>query len=213
MKVKVTRLEGLVSYHEALATQERICQELECETKRIVHLLLLQHRPVYTLGRMTKSAHLLSTKNNLALKADVVEVARGGSITYHGPGQLMAYVHLNLNVWGQTIHQHLWNLEEIVIHLLQALEISGNRIDGMTGIWVTTPSGVAKVCAMGVGCRKWVTFHGLGLNVDLDLEPYSKIDPCGLGKPVTSLAKLLNRSIEIKEVEAHLVKAVGKVES
>ncbi len=210
-KVVLTELRAFTSFSEGLATQQRLGADLENNPKRIVHLILLQHQPVYTLGRTTQAAHLIQSPDELKKRtgAEVVEVARGGSVTYHGPGQLTAYLVLNLKSWGHTIHQHLWNLEEAAIRTLTAFGINGQRVEGRTGIWVR-PLGfekaeaqgpLAKVCAIGVGSRKWVTYHGLGLNVDLDLTPFNEIDPCGLGRqPVTSMAHVLGRKLTCQEV-------------
>ncbi|MCZ7644909.1 MAG: lipoyl(octanoyl) transferase LipB [Planctomycetota bacterium] len=221
---------------------------------REARLLLLEHRPVYTLGRLTAPAHLILPEADLARGAEVVQASRGGSVTYHGPGQLTAYLILNLKAWDLAIHRHLWNLEEIAIRTLAAFGLGGLRVEGMTGVWVeefrvpgsefrgatseresplplreraggglsekllspsepgTWNSELAKVCAIGVGCRRWITFHGLSLNVDLNLAPFERIDPCGLGrKPVTSLARLLGRAVTIDEAAEAMTKACAEV--
>ena len=174
--------------------------------------MLLQHQPVYTLGRSTKPEHLPMPAEQLAhwAKAEVCPTDRGGSVTYHGPGQLTAYVILHLKAWDISIHQHLWNLEEAVIHVLKAYGLDGARVDGMTGVWSSSASKPhsAKVCAVGVGCKRWVTYHGIGLNVEMDLKPFSGIDPCGLGqKPVTTLSNLTGQTVRVDDAAEKLVKA------
>lgn len=215
-----------LSYAAAYALQMRCHTELVAPGARVAHLFLLQHTPVYTLGRATRAEHLLVPRDELARRtgAEVVEADRGGSVTYHGPGQLVAYLLLNLKTCDMTIHQHLWNLEEAAIQTLAAFGLRGQRAPAMTGVWVDVGSAapqrgvqhpaeqLAKICAIGVGCRRWVTYHGLALNVDMDLAPFSHIDPCGLGRrPVTSLARQLGRSLTISETAAHLAAALAQV--
>jgi lipoate-protein ligase B len=212
-------------YAEALALQHRYGTVLEKNAARIATLIFLEHKPVYTLGRRTEQGHLPGGVAQLAARtgAEVVETDRGGSVTYHGPGQLTAYLLLNLQAWGLTIHAHLDRLEEVAIKTLARFGVAGRREAGMTGVWVSPPPGplpqgeggrrtAEKICAIGVGVRKWVTYHGLGLNVDLDLAPFSAIIPCGLeGKAVTSLAKLLGRPVAMRDAEEAMAAAFGEV--
>lgn len=212
--LEVLRLAGPRPYAEARRLQDDLSATLGDPKRRRARLILLEHRPVYALGRSTRGKHLLGEASALAQRtgAEVVEADRGGSVTYHGPGQLTAYLLLNLKAWEVTIHAHLWNLEEAALRALARFGISGCRIEHMTGVWCDATPGPAKVCAIGAGCRRWVTYHGLGLNVDLDLAPFGEIDPCGLGrKPVTSLAKLLGRAVTIGEAAAALVPAFEEV--
>jgi lipoate-protein ligase B len=218
-----------MGYAEALALQHRHGAALEKNAARTATLIFLEHKPVYTLGRRTAQEHLPGGVAQLAARtgAEVLETDRGGSVTYHGPGQLTAYLLLNLQAWELTIHAHLDRLEEVAITTLAQFGVAGRREAGMTGVWVTPtaspspcplPQGeggtrkAEKICAIGVGVRKWVTYHGLGLNVDLDLAPFSAIVPCGLeGKAVTSLAKVLGRPVAMREAEAAMAAAFGEV--
>lgn len=212
--LNVTRLGGPISYAEGLNRQRAIGEALVESREPQAELLLLEHEPVYTLGRATKTEHLLGTPEDLAARsgAKVLEVERGGSVTYHGPGQLTAYLLLNLKAWDIAIHQHLWNLEEAAVRTLEAFGIQGQRIEGMTGVWTGHEGAQSKVCAIGVGCRRWVTYHGLGLNVDLELTPFELIDPCGLGRrPVTSLARLLGREVTLQEVSDSLIRSLAQL--
>lgn len=214
--LKVIRIDGLVAYAEGCARQQAEAAGLaDGSPGPLAKLLLLQHAPVYTLGRMTRPEHLTTARALLeASGAEVIESDRGGSVTYHGPGQLTAYLLLNLKAWDLSIHRHLWNLEAAVIRALEAWGLAGRRVEGMTGVWCPQGPGApeAKVCAIGVGCRRWVTYHGIGLNVDLDLAPFERIDPCGLGrKPVTSLARLLGRAVTLREAGDAIARAVGEV--
>ncbi len=208
----VQTLPGLTGFTQAYELQRRLAEELAQQPRRDAHLVLLQHQPVYTLGRSTKPEHLPMPAEQLAAwsKAEVCSTDRGGSVTYHGPGQLTAYVILHLKAWEIPIHQHLWNLEEAVVKVLKHYGLQSSRVDGMTGVWSQSASQPqsAKVCAVGVGCKRWVTYHGIGLNVDMDLKPFSGIDPCGLGqKPVTTLSKLTGKSVSIEEASQKLTQA------
>jgi lipoyl(octanoyl) transferase len=197
------RLGAAVPFAAALARQREIVARLTESAAPEAHLLLLEHAPVYTLGRTTRPEHLLLSEEGLRNRtgAEVVRVDRGGSVTYHGPGQLTAYLLLNLNAWKLDLHRHLRNLEAVAAGALRGFGLTGRSFPKLTGVWVEPPGQPpAKVCAIGVGCRRWVTCHGLSLNVNLDLAPFGLIDPCGLGhRPVTSLAILLGRKVGMEE--------------
>jgi len=200
-------------YNDALDLQRVHGAELETMIEPFAKLLLLQHAPVYTLGRKTEVAHLPCSESDLAVRtgAEIVRVDRGGSVTYHAPGQLTAYLLLHLRVWNIGIHEHLDRLEEVAIKTVAAFGIAGNRQAGMTGVWVGEPA-AEKICAIGVSARRWITYHGLSLNVDLDLQPFYEVIPCGLaGKGVTSMAKVLNKSINVSDVEDAMTKAFADV--
>jgi len=144
-------------------------------------LLLLQHRPVFTLGRRTLPAHLPGGEQALRRSGAAVEhVTRGGSVTYHGPGQLLCYpiVKLARIAPGPKLYVRL--LEEMVIAVLADWDLEGMRVEGAPGIWVRTSQGLGKVASIGVRIDRGVTMHGLALNVDLDLTPFSLVVPCGL---------------------------------
>jgi lipoate-protein ligase B len=212
--IDVIRLPGHLTYTDAYARQMQIVEELAAAPARRARLLILEHTPVYTLGRTTKPEHLPLPPDELARAsgAEVVRIDRGGSVTYHGPGQLTAYLILHLKAWDLSIHQHLWNLEEIAIRAGAAFGVEGFRQEGMTGAWALDENGtLAKYCAIGVGSRRWVTYHGLGLNVDLDLTPFQRIDPCGLGRPVSDLSRLTGRRVTLDEAAQALATATAAV--
>ena len=205
-------------YGEALDLQRAHGARLERDADCVATLILLQHAPVYTLGRKTQQGHLLCSPQELAGRtgAEVVETDRGGSVTYHGPGQLTAYLILNLRAWKLTIHEHLDRLEQAAVLTLGRFGIAGHREEGMTGVWVEwgdpPDRRSEKICAIGVSVRKWVTYHGLSLNVDLDLKPFYEVVPCGLpGKGVTSMARVLGRPVPMNDVEAAMGAAFGEV--
>ncbi|MCE2652919.1 MAG: lipoyl(octanoyl) transferase LipB [Planctomycetaceae bacterium] len=169
-------------------------------------VLLLEHDPVITVSRRPgAAANLLASPAMLAHAGVAVEETdRGGDITYHGPGQLVAYPIVDLNACGLRLHDYMRTLEEAVIATLGRFGIAGRRDPGATGVWVdrpatdstpaapAPPADAAKICAMGVRVRQWVSMHGLALNVSPNLAHFGLIVPCGLvGRPVTSMAQLL----------------------
>ena len=151
-------------------------------------LYLLEHHPVVTLGREAHRENLLLGRAGYQAEGiEVIETSRGGDVTYHGPGQLVAYPILNLNEWKLSVGWYLRTLESVLIDLLADYGLHGERIAGLTGVWV----GGAKVAAIGVGLRRWTTFHGVALNVAPHMAHFKTIVPCGIAdKPVTSLAML-----------------------
>ncbi|HED64479.1 MAG TPA: lipoyl(octanoyl) transferase LipB [Planctomycetes bacterium] len=141
-------------------------------------LLLTEHEPVVTVGRGA------SVEAASGVGVDVVEVERGGEATYHGPGQLVAYPILLLEEGRRDLHRYLRDLEEVVIGVLDEFGIQGRREAGLTGVWI----GEQKVCSIGVAVRRWVTYHGLALNLHTELEPFHRFQPCGLDPRVMTRA-------------------------
>ena len=177
------------------------------------HLLFCQHPPTYTLGKSGKPEHLLLDEEALAAHgATFHRINRGGDITFHGPGQLVAYPLLDLENFRPDIHWYLRALEEAVIQTLATYGLSAGRIAGLTGVWLGWEEGAAnprKICAMGVRCSRWVTLHGLALNVNTDLTYFGYIVPCGItDKAVTSLQAELGRAVPIEEVQERLLAAL-----
>lgn len=191
-----------IPYEEALQrmrarVSERIAGQIEDR------LILCEHPAVITLGRRP-GAH----KNILHPRdIPIVEAERGGDVTYHGPGQLVVYPILLLREGERDLHRYLRNLEEIVIRVLYAFDLKGGR-SGPTGVWV----GERKIASIGVAARRWVVFHGLALNVDLDLTVFEAINPCGLeARVMTSMARELGFSPPWEEVKRILSRAAGEV--
>ncbi|MBI1191102.1 MAG: lipoyl(octanoyl) transferase LipB [Tepidisphaera sp.] len=172
------------------------------------YILLVEHPPVVTISRRASSKdHLLATPALLASRGvEVCETDRGGDITYHGPGQLVAYPILDLNRLKLGIHAYMRLLEETVIRTLAAYAIAGQRDTTATGVWVDRAGTLAKVAAMGVRVRRWVSMHGLALNVAPRMEDFQLIVPCGLaGRPVTCMRDLLGSAPDMASVKATLV--------
>ncbi len=162
-------------------------------------LLLVEHDPpVITIGRGGDSGNLLVSPEALRSRGfDVHESSRGGDVTYHGPGQMVAYPILDLNRHGRDVHQYLRKLEQTIIDLLATWDIAAGRDPAYTGVWV----GREKVCAIGVAITRWVSYHGLALNVSTDLDHFALIVPCGIrDRGVTSLARRLGQPPDMAEV-------------
>lgn len=171
-------------------------------------LLLLEHPHTYTTGRAGKDAHILFDDALLAqVGAAFHRVDRGGDITYHGPGQLVAYPIIDLRIWLPDVHQYLRSLEEVLIRTLQDFGIRSGRVREATGVWV----GDKKIAAIGVRLTRWITSHGFALNVNTDLRYFENIVPCGLhGRGVTSMAKVLDRTVDPEEVAHRLATHFGQ---
>jgi len=177
------------------------------------HLLFCQHPPTYTLGKSGKPEHLLLDEAALAAHgATFHRINRGGDITFHGPGQLVAYPLLDLENFRPDIHWYLRALEEAVIQTLAGYGLQAGRIAGLTGVWLDWQEGAAnprKICAMGVRCSRWVTLHGLALNVNTDLSYFGYIVPCGItDKAVTSMQAELGHAVPVEEVQERLLAAL-----
>lgn len=178
------------------------------------HLLLVEHPPVYTLGKSGTEDHLLTPEADLdALGATYFKVNRGGDITFHGPGQVVGYPILDLDHYYTDIHRYLRELEEVIILTLKDYGLEGDRSKGETGVWLE-PNGARprKICAMGIRASRWVTMHGFALNVNTDLNYFNHIVPCGIqGKAVTSLQAELGREIPLEEVQQRILKHFQEV--
>ncbi len=167
-------------------------------------LIVVEHPHVFTLGRRRDS------QQNVLAPGDVpvIEIERGGDVTYHGPGQLVAYPILFLDGDERDLHKFLRNLEEAVIKTCARVGVTADREPGKTGVWTTTGLGRKKLCSMGIACRKWVTFHGLALNVTTDLSYFARINPCGFEASVmSSLDKLVQT--DMATVKAALIEELG----
>lgn len=180
---------GLTDYQEAVAVMNERAAAIR-DGRAGEYVWLVEHPPTYTAGTSAKEHDLLTPD-----RFPVIRTGRGGQYTYHGPGQRVAYVMLDLTKRGKDIRAFVCNLESWIIETLSELGVTGERRPGRVGVWVRRPElGEAredKIAAIGVRVRRWVTFHGISLNIDPDLEHYSGIVPCGVaGHGVTSLSQL-----------------------
>lgn len=179
------------------------------------YLLTVEHPPVYTLGKSGRPEHLLLDAAGLAaVGATFVAVNRGGDITFHGPGALVVYPILDLDQFFPDIHRYLRTLEEAVIRVLAMYGLAAGRIGGLTGVWLDYEAGAPnprKICALGVKASRWITMHGLCLNVNPDLSYFARIVPCGIAdKAVTSMAAELGREVPFDQVRDQLVVALAE---
>ncbi len=195
--LEVIRVPGPAPY---AAMYERQCSRWRevAEGKQPAALFLLEHAPVITLGRETELSHLLKTPEEYRQAGIAVErIDRGGDVTYHGPGQLVAYPIIDLKAWGMSIRGYLRALEEVIIQTIAAYGVQGRRVEGLTGVW--TDQG--KIAAIGISARKWVTYHGIALNVAPNMDHFGLIVPCGIpDRPVTALEALIRPCPSLDEV-------------
>ena len=198
---------GTASYRDVWAKQIGLVEQRQ--TGQVPDtLVLVEHPHVFTLGRRRESAQ------NVLMPGDVevIEIERGGDVTYHGPGQIVAYPILLLRDDERDLHKFLRNLEDAVIATCAAFGItSASREPGKTGVWCHDATGARrKLCSMGIACRKWVTFHGLALNVTSDLSYFGRINPCGFeSRVMTSMEQQLGAA-DIAAVKTTLVAELGR---
>ena len=192
----LVRFSQLIPYTEGWALQKQL-QEERIAGRQGDTLLLLEHSPVYTLGRTTQPTHWVCGEEALRRTGASLEfVDRGGSITYHGPGQVVGYPILKLSHYCSGPKQYIRKLEEVLIHTLLRWGIEGYRLEKKPGVWVCWNHADAKIAAIGVRIDHGVTIHGFALNVNVDLSPFSHIIPCGLAQcPITSLAEVRQSSV------------------
>lgn len=183
---------GLIDYAEALARQEALVQQ-RCAGAGEDTLFLLEHPPVFTLGRGADERNVLTPGHT-----PVYRVSRGGEVTFHGPGQLVGYPIVHLDVCGRDVHAYLRVLESVLIDVLAEFGVQAESRSGLTGVWVKE----RKIVSIGVGVRRWVAYHGFALNIDPDLSYFADIVPCGLnGVRMTSLAECLGYAVDVTTVK------------
>lgn len=188
---------GRINYAEALNLQRELVALRQRESLPEI-LLLVEHNHVITFGRGGREVNLLSDPDSLRKAGvEVFYIERGGDVTYHGPGQLVAYPIFDLNYWKKDMHLFLRNLEEVIIQTLKEYDLQAERVKGLTGVWV----GGKKIAAIGVAVKKWISLHGFALNVNTDLSYFRFILPCGIvDKPVTSMQQLLGEQVEMENL-------------
>ena len=189
----IIHLPDPISYEAGLLLQEELVGGI-LAGKTGDTILLLEHEPVYTIGRLRDRSSL---RDSATLPFPVFETNRGGQATYHGPGQLVGYPILDLNPRGRDLHAHLRSLEEALIRACAAFGVNAGRRDGLTGVWVEN----RKLASIGVGVRKWISMHGFAINITNEcLPPFFAITPCGLdGVSMTSLEAEAQREITVEE--------------
>jgi lipoyl(octanoyl) transferase len=180
--------------------QEEIVAKKRADPSHPDELLLLEHEPVYTIGRTPDQSSLLGAAH---LPHPLFAINRGGQATYHGPGQLMGYPIIDLRGCGQDLHRYLRWLEQLLIEMLAQYEIAATQRASLTGVWIDD----RKIASIGVGVRHWITMHGFALNVCGDLSPFNQIVPCGIDNvAMTSMEKETGRACSVASVATSLEK-------
>jgi lipoyl(octanoyl) transferase len=187
---------GRMNFADALELQEKIVAEKRRDPELPDTILLLEHDPVYTIGRTQDQTSLRGASH---LPYPLFQINRGGQATYHGPGQLIGYPIIDLRNCGQDLHKFLRWIEELLITFLTSFGITARRREGLTGVWVDK----RKIASIGVGVRHWVTMHGFALNVGGDLSPFAHITPCGIANvTMTSIKNETGKSVTVAEAAA-----------
>jgi len=203
-KLRVKDL-GLINYSNAYDVQKQHVNELL--NGGVQTLLLCEHPTTLTFGRLANERHVLITKEELERRGVYVyHIDRGGDITLHTPGQLVAYPILRLDNFGKDLRFYLYQLEQVAIDLLEGFDIVSSRFPKQTGVW----SGKQKIVSIGIGVRKWITFHGLALNVNPDLTLFSMIKPCGLDVKMTSILEIKKITVPMQEVKKRIIECFCK---
>ena len=194
---------GLSDYNDTWKLQKKL------QSKRILgeiedHLLLVEHPPVFTLGKNASKQHIINNSEDVS----IIQTDRGGNITFHGPGQLVCYPILDLNHYKRSITWYMRELEQLIIDVLGEYDIKASRKKGLTGTWVKDK----KIAALGVRISRWVTMHGFSLNINPDLNFYKNIIPCGIKEyGVTSMAKIMGNEVpSMDEVKTKMTKRFTK---
>ncbi|MBN1867447.1 lipoyl(octanoyl) transferase LipB [Candidatus Sumerlaeota bacterium] len=201
---------GRAPYASTLDLQRRLVEAVKSSNEELGFLVLVEHDPpVITLGRSGKEEHVLLSREELARSGfEIFETTRGGDVTYHGPGQIVGYPILRVDLHGRDAHLYLRDIEEVLMRTVARFDLEGRRVKGMTGVWV----GDEKIAATGVAISRWVSYHGFALNVSTDLSHFRTIVPCGIvGKGVTSLSAMLGRTVDVEEVKPVLVECLVEV--
>jgi len=198
---------GLVSFHEALQRQERTLEET-LHRRQPETVYLLEHPHVFTMGRAGKLENVLRRKDRTGNSIELVRINRGGDVTYHGPGQLVVYPHLDLRERGRNVHLFLRNLEKSLIQTVAHFGVNAFVRPGLTGVWASS----GKLASIGISVRHWITSHGFALNVNTDLSYFQRINPCGIMNcQMTTLSRSLGRPVDLSEVKVVLQRSFQEV--
>ncbi|MDE6019150.1 MAG: lipoyl(octanoyl) transferase LipB [Muribaculaceae bacterium] len=212
MKINIVD-EGLKDYEEMHAIQKEIFSSMVEKKKHGIpiteeFLFIVEHTPVITFGKHAKSSNLLiSGERASELGVGIYNIERGGDVTYHGPGQIVIYPIIDMELHHLGVKDYVHLLEEAVIMTLEEFHIKGERVQGASGVWIDAGTDQErKICALGVKCSRFVTMHGLALNVNTDLSGFRMINPCGfIDKGVTSMAQELGKEIDMAEVKKIMI--------
>lgn len=209
---------GRMSYADALTEQEAVFNHiLEAKKQGERHdlntLLLVEHDPVYTLGKSGDPANLVGDLKTVG--AEFFRTSRGGDITYHGPGQIVGYPIFDLEQFDMGLAKYIWSIEEAIIQTIAKYGLKGERLEerNASGVWLDVGKATArKICAIGVKASRYVTMHGFAFNVNTDLNYFTQIIPCGItDKGVTSVQQELGREMDYEEVKQHVAEAFASL--
>lgn len=197
-----------MSYTDAFQIQLRTVEQLLAGTRSHT-LILVEHPPVITLGASFHAENLLYPQEWYEAKGiDIQKTDRGGDVTYHGIGQLVAYPIFDVSLLGKDLHKWMRDLEESVIRCIQEMDVKGERLDVNSGVWVQNK----KICAIGIKMRRWISMHGIALNCNIDLAGFQTIVPCGIRTHgVTSLSQALKKEVTVEEAKPHLIRGFEQV--
>jgi len=196
---------GLIDYSKAyLIQQQKIQKVLAAQT---CGLLLCEHPKVFTLGRTSQKSNFILSRQEIERKGiPVLDINRGGEITFHTPGQLVVYPIFYLPFWAKDLKLFMEKLEQTAIDLLKVFGIVANRIEGQRGIFVKDD----KIGSIGIGVKQWVSFHGMSLNVNCDLKDFQMVRPCGLNVKMTSMRQVLKKNVDMNEVKNEMIHCFEK---
>jgi lipoyl(octanoyl) transferase len=199
---------GLVDYDRARSIQLKLVDK-RLDDRITDTFIFVEHPPTITIGRGARDNNILASEESLRRRGvHVCEVERGGDVTFHGPGQQVIYPIIDLERRGRDLHRFLRDLEEIVINFLRNYDLTGERVPGKTGVWVNGK----KICAIGIAIKRWISYHGLALNLCTDLTYFNLINPCGLpSSTVTSLESLTGVEVDRSRVFFELVNSLESV--
>ncbi len=202
-----------LEYRKSLDLQKQLRERKESNRDFDDFLLVLQHNHVFTIGKKGSKEDILAPENLLKEEGiDVVNVKRGGEVTYHGPGQLVGYLHLNLSRANLSVDQFVWNMEEVLIQLLDNYGIKGWRLEGYPGVWINYQARKWKIASIGARASKMISSHGLALNVNTDMDHFQMIVPCGITKfsPI-SMKQVLEKTLSITEIYKKFEQSFEKI--
>ncbi len=213
---------GVLSYKECWQLQQRLFDAIVASKASGAplanhngagYILMVEHPAVYTLGKSGKSSNILMSEEEiLARGAEYFHIDRGGDVTFHGPGQIVCYPILDLDKIGISLKGYIEALEQAAIDTAAHWGVVSGRITGASGVWVTKDNSQNKICAIGVKSSRYVTMHGMAMNVNTDLSYFEGINPCGfVGRGVTSLEVETNKKVSMEEAEEHLLRNLIKI--
>ncbi len=191
---------GCVSFTQAYRFQMKRLQDV-CD-QGVFSLIFCEHTPIFTLGRLSDSSHILVDKQSrLDLEIDLSTTNRGGEVTFHGPGQLVIYPIIDLHHYGKDLKMYMLKLEQVLIELLVFFDIKASKVSSRRGVWIKSK----KIASIGIGAKKWISLHGAALNVNTNMEYFTLIKPCGLDVAMTSLKEIMSREVSMSLVKSRFM--------